>query len=252
MAARSCEVVVRDDGAGSPARGAAARRRHRHHGHDGDRGQEAARCMAASLRRVSSLLGDVPRRPAPRLDDAVDVLRVGDGQVPWPRARASGMPSPHLHGSAIVFCLVGFVSRATGAQASRSPCRRHRTWFSQEAFMNPIMTGLEDVGGDPAVRNACQPPAAGGPSWRGGRPASASHRDHVHLEAALLEQTCNRPEVGEHGEVGGVHQHDRRAVVARFTFSSARDFRSSTPAAPPGPWARQLGEPHGKNALQTL
>ena len=43
------------------------------------------------------------------------------------------------------------------------------------------------------------------------------HRLHVDLEAALLEQRLgHRRGVGQHRQRGRLHQHDRRAVIARF------------------------------------
>jgi len=144
----------------------------------------------------------------------------------WPRARASGNASPALHASAIVSACRIRLARECRA-GSRSPCRTaSRNMASRRRrSMNPIMTGLRMSAATHAVRNACQPPAPAVLLGAGGRQRLPVHRDHVHLEAALLEQRLgNRPEVVSTARVGGVHQHDRRAVVARFLQTAPGTF----------------------------
>ena len=128
--------------------------------------------------------------------------------------------------AAISFCLAGSVSRANWSR-SFSISASHgqpNIALSQPALTKPAITGLRMSAETHEVRKAFQPPALGG-SFLARRATTRLpvHRLHVDLEAGLLHQRFrDRRQVGEHLQVGRVHQHDRRAVVAGFLQQIAR------------------------------
>src|SRR5438445_8404363 len=225
MAATSCEVALSPAmmAAGSPAvrrssektttattamTGIVARRRRPMYG-------------SIPYGRVSSLLGDVPEDRHRGLDDAVDALARRRRQVPLAERDVGRiLRLPHLHRlrDGLLPGRIGLARELIAQALDLLVARPAEHGLVAGGVHEAHHDGIEDVGGDPGGEERV--PAAGGRRLLFRAPGDQRlpvHRDHVHLEAALLEERLgHRPEVGEHGEVGGVHQHDRRAVVARF------------------------------------
>ena len=157
---------------------------------------------------------------AGRHDDAVDVLarrrpagttgRAECASDTRPRAPAPPRRSPSAWPDR---------SRARSRRAaSPSPRRRasRTVALSQPALRKPVDHRVEDVGRHPGRQERV--PAAGSRRVLLGAARDQRlpvHRLHVDLEAGLLQQRLgDRRQVGQHLQVGRLHQHDRRAVVA--------------------------------------
>ena len=122
--------------------------------------------------------------------------------------------------SAIAFCLAGSVSRAKSSR-SFSSLRVARP-AEQRLVAGRVQIGGRDrvhhVGGDPGGQEGVPAAGVGRVLLGAARDQRLPiHRLHVDLEAGLLHQRFrHRRQVGQHLQVGRVHQHDRRAVVAGF------------------------------------
>ena len=185
-------------------------------------------------------------------------LRSATGWYHWPRwtwVTISRVAHLHRLGDRLLLGRIG-LARELVAQllhlrvarpAEHAPCR-------SSALRKPVMTGLRMSAATHEVRNACQPPAFGG-SFLARRATTRLpvHRLHVDLEAGLLHQRLgDRREVGQHVQVGRVHEHDRRAVVAGLLQQLLRLRRSWTRAGPSMPLSVASGVPQTNIALQTL
>src|SRR3989442_15282149 len=162
---------------------------------------------------------DVPEGRHRSLDHAGHVLPHRDGAVPVAeRDVGRVLHEPHLHGLGDGFLLgrIGFarelVAQRLHLLVARPAQNRPFAGAVQEARHDVI----EYIGRHP--RGQERVPAAG--RWRVLLGAARDerlpvHRLHVDLEARALQQRLGHGrEVGQHGEVGRVHEHDRRAIVS--------------------------------------
>ena len=146
-------------------------------------------------------------------------LRTAAGWYHWPRCTCVGSrrraPAPPRRSSS-----AWPVGLARELRRAASPsCSSHgqpNSALSQPALRKPAITGFRMSADDPRGQERV-PAARVGRVLLGaaGDQRLPVHRLHVDLEAGLLQQRLrDRRELGQHLQVGRVHQHDRRAVVA--------------------------------------
>ena len=199
---------------------------HRHGGQQPAREEVSVhagpRRRRADAARSCSVLLQVPVDVAVGDEEAADVLArrhrlrrtrpAARGCRSRRRARGSGRPASSSSASSVA--RMNWL-RSSTSLSSRGPAEPGRT-SRRVCPCVGLAIGFQTSNACQAVRNMCQPPLSGA-SFLARRPTSGLpvHRLQVDLEAGLAQQL--RGHVGQlldRGQVGRLHDHDRRAVVA--------------------------------------